>query len=306
LTQRTNQFNFTTIRRSESELRRLLSDAQVECLVARVSDRFGDYGLTGVVITRNREDVTEVDTFLLSCRILGRGVEHRILAEIARRAIARGQKFIRLRVMPSAKNLPAREFLESVLNGTAQAGADPGTVDAASLTGIRYKPSPAPAAPASRPSSPTARKFVDFAAIARDLSTPTQILEAMRRERNLADIPPSGPSTTVSRLAAIWRDLLGSSHIALSDNFFDIGGHSLLAVLLIVRVKEDFGIELPVEDVYSPAMTLENLALKIETYRLSGVSPGEYADLVAQIEQLSDEEAERLLREELQQAEPQP
>jgi acyl carrier protein len=105
-------------------------------------------------------------------------------------------------------------------------------------------------------------------------------------------------SETEARLAAIWRDLLGIASVNRTDNFFDIGGHSLLAVLLIVRVKEAFGVELPVEDVYSPSMTLESLALKLEGYRLIGVSPDEYADLVAQIEQLSEEEARRLLEEE--------
>ena len=67
--------------------------------------------------------------------------------------------------------------------------------------------------------------------------------------------------------------------------------------MLIVRVKEELGIEVPVEDVYSPSMTMESLARKIDNYRLSGVNPSEYADLVAEIEQLTEEEVERLLKE---------
>jgi acyl carrier protein len=100
------------------------------------------------------------------------------------------------------------------------------------------------------------------------------------------------------RLAAIWRELLGTASVNPTDNFFDIGGHSLLAVLLIVRVKEAFGVELPVEDVYSPSMTLEGLAFRVEAYQLSGGSRDEYADLVAEIDQLSEDEARRLLEEE--------
>jgi acyl carrier protein len=103
---------------------------------------------------------------------------------------------------------------------------------------------------------------------------------------------------TEARLAAIWRDLLETPYIARNANFFDAGGHSLLAVMLIVRVKEAFGIELPVEDVYSPSMTLEELALKIEGYQLSGIDPDRYADLLTEIEQLSDEEVHRLLEQE--------
>ena len=86
-------------------------------------------------------------------------------------------------------------------------------------------------------------------------------------------IEEHGLSETESRLAAIWRDLLATASVSRRDNFFDIGGHSLLAVLLIVRVKEELGIELPVEDVYSPSMTMESLARKIDNYRVSGVEP---------------------------------
>ena len=87
LTQRTNQFNFTTVRRNDGEIRRL-GESGLECRAVEVSDRFGDYGLVGVMIFGARGEALEVDTFLLSCRVLGRGVEHRMLnelGEIARR-----------------------------------------------------------------------------------------------------------------------------------------------------------------------------------------------------------------------------
>ena len=78
LTQRTNQFNLTTVRRTEAEVQAL---AGGDVYTAEVSDRFGDYGLVGVVICRQRaRRVLYVDTFLLSCRVLGRGVEHRVAA----------------------------------------------------------------------------------------------------------------------------------------------------------------------------------------------------------------------------------
>ena len=80
LTQRTNQFNLTTIRRTEAELKAL-----EEVYTAEVSDRFGDYGLVGVAICKQQEDELYVDTFLLSCRVLGRGVEHRVAAFLGQR-----------------------------------------------------------------------------------------------------------------------------------------------------------------------------------------------------------------------------
>lgn len=79
---KTNQFNMTTIRRTSAEVAALVaSDAHlVRCI--RVSDRFGDYGLVGVAIVERTPARAEIDTFLMSCRVLGRGVESAFLAAL--------------------------------------------------------------------------------------------------------------------------------------------------------------------------------------------------------------------------------
>ena len=114
LSWRTNQFNFTTIRRSEAELRTWLKNGNRDCLVASVSDRFGDYGLVGVLLYEIGADQLTVDTFLLSCRALGRGVEHRMLAELGRLAESEGKAFVQLPYLPTEKNSPALEFIKSL------------------------------------------------------------------------------------------------------------------------------------------------------------------------------------------------
>ena len=114
LTMRTNQFNFTTIRRKESELKPLMDDAEYECGTIRVHDRFGDYGLVGLFIAKTQEDSLLLDTFLLSCRILGRGVEHHLMAELGRKALARNIDTVKMYVDPTPRNTPAREFLASI------------------------------------------------------------------------------------------------------------------------------------------------------------------------------------------------
>jgi acyl carrier protein len=126
----------------------------------------------------------------------------------------------------------------------------------------------------------------DYVRIARTLSTPARILAEMRRE-NRGVIAVS--TETERRLAEIWADLLHAPSISASDNFFDLGGHSLLAVLLLARIQETFGIEMSIDDVYSGDLTLAGLAQRIDTH-----SP-EYAELLREIEALSDEEARRLL-----------
>jgi FkbH-like protein len=109
LTQRTNQFNLTTRRRTESELGALGPDHTV--LVCRARDRFGDYGMVGAAVLRHGPGLAEIDTFLLSCRALGRGIEDAMLEGCVRHAVAQGARLLRAGFIPTRKNAPAAEFL---------------------------------------------------------------------------------------------------------------------------------------------------------------------------------------------------
>lgn len=83
LVNKTNQFNLTTVRRSEAEVASLLDDPGASVYAFSVDDRFGEYGIVGVVVARL--DVGwHLDTVLMSCRVLGRGVETAMLATVVR------------------------------------------------------------------------------------------------------------------------------------------------------------------------------------------------------------------------------
>lgn len=117
LCQRTNQFNMTTKRYTVAELELMLAGDLFELYTASVSDRFGDSGITGLAILTFGDcgpdpdsARAEIDTFLLSCRVLGRGVEDELLAFIARRARVRGAGLLCARFIPTAKNLHAGGF----------------------------------------------------------------------------------------------------------------------------------------------------------------------------------------------------
>jgi FkbH-like protein len=110
LCQRTNQFNLTTRRYDAAELERMLAEDDVELYTLAVSDRFGDSGITGLAILRLAGDEAEIDTFLMSCRILGRGLEDALLAFVAERADARGARLLTGRYEPTAKNAQAADF----------------------------------------------------------------------------------------------------------------------------------------------------------------------------------------------------
>jgi FkbH-like protein len=113
LTQRTNQFNTTTVRRSEAELQHFLNSPGAACSVVRVRDRFGDYGLVGAMMFTAGGKLT-VESMMLSCRALGRRVEHAMLAHLAEVASERRMDRIDVLYRPSERNAPVREFLESI------------------------------------------------------------------------------------------------------------------------------------------------------------------------------------------------
>jgi len=111
LTQKTNQFNLTTRRYTEQQLAEFIA-AGSSIYTARVRDRFGDNGIVGVVITMPSEDAWEIDTMLLSCRVIGRTIETAILAAIAQDAEASGADLLVGTFIPTKKNAPARDFYE--------------------------------------------------------------------------------------------------------------------------------------------------------------------------------------------------
>jgi predicted enzyme involved in methoxymalonyl-ACP biosynthesis len=88
----------------------MLADGAIG-LWMRVADRYGDNGLVGVgiAVRENAQDY-RLDTFLMSCRILGRKAEHALLGSIIKRARARGAKTLLGEFIPTRKNAPAAGF----------------------------------------------------------------------------------------------------------------------------------------------------------------------------------------------------
>ncbi|MEJ2008190.1 MAG: HAD-IIIC family phosphatase [Acidobacteriota bacterium] len=110
LTQKTNQFNMTTHRYTEQQIQELSDSPDWHVLSLRVRDRFADNGLVGVAITRDDHVSVEIDTFLLSCRVIGRTVETALLAHLVQQARFRGIRFVQASCNFTKKNLPARDF----------------------------------------------------------------------------------------------------------------------------------------------------------------------------------------------------
>jgi FkbH-like protein len=101
---KTNQFNLTGRRRSLGEVAALADDPSCVALCVRLRDRFADHGLVGVLIAFRRGDALDVDTWLMSCRVIGRTLEHEMLAQLAAQAAAEGRPRLRGTYVRTAKN----------------------------------------------------------------------------------------------------------------------------------------------------------------------------------------------------------
>lgn len=278
LSLRTNQFNSTTIRRSEAEIQGLIRDARTFVRTVSVKDRFGDYGLVGVAIFEVNTESIDLSSFMLSCRVLGRGVEHAVVRDIAKMAAGLGKSSINIAYRPSAKNMPflhfATEFGDEfkVVNGENTVYRIPVRVaeniqlrENASLPlsaalGINEKPSIAQ----EGDRMPRHEVYIEIA------NTLSQ-LELRRPESNASDIVRTKLSSkfvearnkTESELKNVWEKLLSFKNIGVSDDFFELGGDSLVAVSLFVEIENKFDVELPLSALIN-SPTIETLAALIE------------------------------------------
>jgi FkbH-like protein len=114
LINKTNQFNLTTRRHNMDDLVRLMESPDAAVAWLRLADRHGDSGLVCVgIITRLDEATWEIDTLLMSCRVMGRQIEDAFLAYLAELARSHGAQRLRGRFIPTPKNEPVLNFYSS-------------------------------------------------------------------------------------------------------------------------------------------------------------------------------------------------
>lgn len=111
MTQKTNQFNVTTHRYNEFDLKKMKSEGVAVWCIS-VKDKFGDYGITGAIIFN--QNCNLIDDFLLSCRILGKGIEFAFLKSMLQLFYESGRNKIFATYIPTRKNQQVRDFFEKM------------------------------------------------------------------------------------------------------------------------------------------------------------------------------------------------
>lgn len=257
LTQRTNQFNFTTIRRTTSEIHLICEGSDSHCLSVHVADRFGEYGFVGLMIFQTNNGVLNVDTFLLSCRVLGRGVEHKMLAALGTLATESNLSNVRLPFKPTQKNQPAYNFASGLNEASQQGDADNQyfSFESSELATLFYQPVKQ-AVSTTNVSQDAAQSGCGIgmssllaSQIANELSDPEVLLESIQHctisTRPLDAGKYVAPTNDVEEIiASLWQEFLGIDEVGIYDSFFNLGGNSLKAMQIIARLNQRFGISL--------------------------------------------------------------
>ena len=112
LVNKTNQFNVTTKRYSEEEIKELAEKGDV--ITVHMADKYGDQGLVAVLILKYDCDQADIDTFLMSCRVMGRNVENEILARVKNLLQSKGVKSVHAAYIKTAKNAPVESLFEKL------------------------------------------------------------------------------------------------------------------------------------------------------------------------------------------------
>ncbi len=265
LTLRTNQFNSTLRRLSASEVAHHLAQVGQTAFTTYVRDRFGDYGLVGAAFVRVQNDTLHVDPLLLSCRALGRGVEHQMAAQIGKHALANRCAWVDFPVRPTDRNEPVRTFLQTLARLCSGTRDTDGTLQVASaqLEAVLFSPEDTPLDTTLEPSTspnadqvdtPQDERIVRLAVAPPTLATLEEELTRWRQQRKRPS-PPTGAtdtaplSETERTITTAWKKVLAISHIGTDENFFEAGGTSLLAAQLALELRRQ-GLAVTIVDLF--------------------------------------------------------
>lgn len=128
LVNKTNQFNLTTKRYTKEELAAVFGSPKKRTYIYGVADKFGDNGLVAALIVDVSGDVPVIEEFTMSCRVMGRNIEHAIITDIEQKLLAEGYENLRGIYTPTEKNRPVAELYRNLGYNEVGKTEDNGTV----------------------------------------------------------------------------------------------------------------------------------------------------------------------------------
>lgn len=241
LVQRTTQFTLTSRPHSSKAIADGLAQGRLQGLVAHVADRFGDYGLVGGALYSTEADVLTVDTLVLSCRALGRGVEYALIRRLGEAAVTAGAATLCIPFESTPRNVPMRRFLERLPGRREGRQVVLDAVDAASV---------APQATVgSEEEGPSVRGRAivpaDVWQHIAGLSHPRRVLARAAARDDVSGTGAAARTEQEEIVLEVWRRFFESDRIGIHDDFFAVGGNSLMATRIMSAVSARLGLHVP-------------------------------------------------------------
>jgi FkbH-like protein/FkbM family methyltransferase len=280
LTHRTNQFNSHKIPQSESDIEEMLTQPSCHCDVVRVTDRFGDYGLCGVLIYSEQRKKLKLKTVLLSCRALGRGVEHQMLAFLGKEALKRQRKRADILFVPTEKNRAMETFLQTIgaPYRTQKVEKVVYKFPAEQLSKLVFSPpEQSPENDSKIPINQSQTSQVNDSELMQRIanqrscpSLPVTANAAAQSTRLFEDTAHYITTTILKNVCTILA--VEESSFSPTEAFSDLGLDSWGNIDLIVKLNETFGIELPTTTLFDYTCVAD----------LSNYIMSEYGEIIAQ------------------------
>jgi amino acid adenylation domain-containing protein/non-ribosomal peptide synthase protein (TIGR01720 family) len=242
-------------------------------LIVNARDRFGDYGLVGMIAFREEKHVLQVEHFLLSCRALGKRIESRMIDALMAEAARRESAEVHLPLRPTGRNEPVAAFLRAHFAKHEHDGVfrlPPHSVCQPDSPPTATTPAGPVAAPDKGAPRPTGTSPPDlWQRIATELATGQGALRAataaaLRPRPEHQSNRFREPSDPLEReVASLFENLLAVSPVGAEDNFFELGGQSVVAAQVLARLAHRHGHRLPLQTLFehpSPTALARHLA----------------------------------------------
>lgn len=305
MTLRTNQFNLSTIRRTEKEIEELRNSKDYEIFVLEANDKFGEYGIIGLLILKLEDDI-KVDTFLLSCRILGRNIENVILCGLKIFTESLNKNRILFPYIKSEKNEPILKFLNKCPFNITEKDEknrvyELVTTDIPNINNIELLYNKA----FEKKENKVEETFIQINIEEKEVNhnkeinlIDTKLIKAATNKEYLMVLKEytaqriidsienkiikgeyKKPTTNIEvRLCEIWCEALKLKQIGISNDFFEIGGDSLSAVFVLSQILKEFNVTLGLTDLFT-ARTIKEIADLIETKQKKEYIPIPFAPM---------------------------
>jgi FkbH-like protein len=261
LSQRTNQLNNTTIRRTEPEIHALIDNNFPVCYSVSVSDKFGSYGLVGAFILKfDQASTVYIDSFILSCRVIGKGVEHAMFNKIGEIAQSQNLEKIIFPYVPTNRNTPIFDFINALNNGNAKISdtRQEFSFDAGFAASVAFVPK----------SNVVQKKENSDIKFSERLELPIllKIIDqytTIENIRNVSLVNRSDQKTSINEskkqivenesielIIRKIKELIDINTIDINDNFFDMGLNSIQIVQLVSMLQENITVNLESVDLF--------------------------------------------------------